>query len=125
MDAIKEMKQCIEFCQYRKELNNNTLKAYQIDLKQYLSYIKKDILSKPKIEEYITGLHKKYRQKTVKRKIASIKAFYKYLEEEERLGSDNPFAKIRVKSKETEHLPRIIPRNIKQEHYLFQISSRM
>lgn len=111
MDVRKEMEQYLEFCKYRKELNGNTLKAYRIDLKQYLSYIKKDILLKGKIEEYITELHKKYKQKTVKRKIASIKAFYKYLEEEERLGDANPFTKIHVKFKETESLPRIIPRS--------------
>ena len=94
MDMMQEMGRYLEFCQYRKELNPNTLKAYRIDLKQYLSYIQNDILLKSKIEEYITELHKKYKQKTVKRKIASIKAFYKYL----------------VKFKEAESLPRIIPR---------------
>lgn len=111
MDMIKEMEQYLEFCKYRKELNRNTLKAYRIDLEQYLSFIKKDFLLKARIEEYITELHKKYKQKTVKRKIASIKAFYRYLEEEERLEGSNPFTKIRVKFKETESLPRIIPRN--------------
>ena len=111
MNMIKEMEQYLEFCKYRKELNRNTLKAYRIDLEQYLSFIKKDFLLKTRIEEYITELHKKYKQKTVKRKIASIKAFYRYLEEEERLEGSNPFTKIRVKFKETESLPRIIPRN--------------
>ena len=111
MDIKQEMEQYLEFCQYRKELNRNTLKAYRIDLEQYLCYIDKDILLKSRIEEYITQLHKKYKQKTVKRKIASIKAFYKYLEEEERLEGGNPFVKIRVKFKEAENLPRIIPRN--------------
>ncbi len=110
MDMIKEMEQYLEFCQYRKELNKNTLKAYRIDLKQYIFFCQKDVLLKSKIEEYITELHKKYKQKTVKRKIASIKAFYQYLEEEGRLDGDNPFAKIRIKFKETERLPRIISR---------------
>ena len=111
MNMIKEMEQYLEFCKYRKELNRNTLKAYRIDLEQYLSFIKKDFVLKARIEEYITELHKKYKQKTVKRKIASIKAFYRYLEEEERLEGSNPFTKIRVKFKEAESLPRIIPRN--------------
>lgn len=111
MNMIKEMEQYLEFCKYRKELNRNTLKAYRIDLEQYLSFIKKDYLLKARIEEYITELHKKYKQKTVKRKTASIKAFYRYLEEEERLEGSNPFTKIRVKFKEIESLPRIIPRN--------------
>lgn len=54
-------------------------------------------------------MHKSYKQKTVKRKIASIKAFYNYLEETE-IIAESPFRKIKVKFKETVTLPRIIPR---------------
>lgn len=111
MEIREEMEQYLEFCQYRKELSRNTVKAYRIDLEQFLHYVKEDTLLRSKIEAYITELHKKYKQKTVKRKIASIKAFYQYLEEEERMKESNPFTKIRVKFKEAESLPRIIPRN--------------
>ena len=69
-----------------------------------------DVPERETIERYITELHKKYKQKTVKRKIASVKAFYSYLEEEELL-EQNPFRKIKVKFKETIVLPRIIPRD--------------
>lgn len=111
MEIREEMELYLEFCQYRKELSKNTVKAYRIDLEQFLRYVKEDALLRSKIEAYITELHKKYKQKTVKRKIASIKAFYQYLEEEERMEVSNPFTKIRVKFKEAESLPRIIPRN--------------
>lgn len=111
MEIREEMEQYLEFCQYRKELSRNTVKAYRIDLEQFLRYVKEDTFLRSKIEAYITELHKKYKQKTVKRKIASIKAFYQYLEEEERMKESNPFTKIRVKFKEVESLPRIIPRN--------------
>lgn len=111
MNMEKEVKKYLEFCQYRKALNQNTLKAYRIDLRQYFEYVKEDAFLKNRIEEYITELHKRYKQKTIKRKIASVKAFYRYLEEEEILEEDNPFIKIRVKFKEVEALPRIIPRN--------------
>ena len=47
--------------------------------------------------------------KNTSRKIASVKAFYNYLEEEE-LIAQNPFHKIKAKFKETTILPRIIPR---------------
>lgn len=110
MNLRMEIHQYLEYCQYRKELNGNTLKAYRIDLGQYADYIKDAILSKAKIEEYITILHKHFKQKTVKRKLASIKAFYQYLFEEEILTGANPFHKIKVAFKETESLPRIIPR---------------
>ena len=99
----------MEYCEYRKELDGETLKAYRIDLRQYFEYVCVDEPDKEKIEEYITHLHKSYKQKTVKRKIASIKAFYNYLEETE-IIAESPFRKIKVKFKETVTLPRIIPR---------------
>ena len=99
----------LEYCEYRKELDRKTLKAYRIDLRQYFEYICVDEPDKEKSEEYVTHLHKSYKQKTVKRKIASIKAFYNYLEETE-IIAESPFRKIKVKFKETVTLPRIIPR---------------
>lgn len=109
MNLQKEMNTYLEYCRFRKELNQKTVAAYEIDLKQFFDFVDCKAPDKPKIEAYITNLHKKYKQKTVKRKTASVKAFYAFLEEEE-IISDNPFRKIRVRFKETLVLPRIIPR---------------
>lgn len=109
MDLREKLIQYIDFCKYRKELDQKTLKAYLIDLKQYFYFVNCGDPGKEVIENYITELHKKYKQKTIKRKIASIKAFYNYLEEEE-IIEQNPFGKIKVKFKEILTLPRIIPR---------------
>ena len=111
MNMHDEVTRYLDFCQYRKELNRNTLKAYRIDLAQFQEFIGDDYLARHKIENYITDLHMHYKQKTIKRKIASVKALYQYLEEEEILPGDNPFHKIKVKFKETFSLPRIIPKN--------------
>lgn len=99
----------LEFCQYRKNLDHKTIKAYRIDLRQYCEYISSSDPSRDKIQEYITELHKKYKQKTIKRKIASVKAFYNYLEDEE-IIKENPFRRIKAKFKEQIILPRIILR---------------
>lgn len=99
----------LKFCQFRKELDEKTLKAYRIDLRQFFDFCSSADPCREKIEEYITELHRQYRQKTVKRKIASLKAFYHYLEEEE-IIEETPFHKIRVNFKEAFILPRIIPR---------------
>lgn len=99
----------LEYCEYRKELDKKTLKAYRIDLHQYFEFVCVDEPEKEKIEDYITHLHKNYKQKTVKRKIASIKAYYNYLEETE-IITENPFRKIKVRFKENVTLPKIIPR---------------
>ena len=95
--------------EYRKQLDQKTLKAYRIDLRQFFEYVGVDEPKKERIEAYITQLHQKYKQKTVKRKIASVKAFYNYLEEME-IIVENPFHKIKVRFKEIITLPRIIPR---------------
>lgn len=105
----ERVKQYLDYCEFRKELDQKTIKAYRIDLKQYLDYFGSKEPDKEQIEEYLVELHKKYKQKTVKRKIASMKAFYNYLEEED-LIEKNPFNKVKVKFKETKVLPRVIPR---------------
>lgn len=65
-------------------------------------------------------VHEKYKQKTVKRKIASVKAFFRYLEEEEIIELD-PFHKIKTKFKEETVLPKIIPRAVIEQllEYLY------
>lgn len=99
----------LEYCKYRKELDDKTVKAYRIDLRQFFDFVQSCAPEKKNIEDYITDLHKKYKQKTIKRKLASIKAFYNYLEDEEFI-EENPFRKIKVKFKEEIVLPRIIMR---------------
>lgn len=100
----------IEYCQYRKRLDVKTLKAYQIDLNQYMNYSSSlsDCFSKDTVDKFITSLHKQYKPKTVKRKIASLKAFFHYLEYKELL-KDNPFSKLDIRFREAKLLPKTIP----------------
>ncbi|MGN0437505.1 MAG: tyrosine-type recombinase/integrase [Lachnospiraceae bacterium] len=109
MKLKDKLEMYLEYCEYRKQLDQKTLKAYRIDLRQFFEYVGVDEPKKERIEAYITQLHQKYKQKTVKRKIASVKAFYNYLEEME-IIVENPFHKIKVRFKEIITLPRIIPR---------------
>lgn len=121
MDLQGKVRSYLEYCEYRKELDKKTIKAYRIDLRQFFDFVCCVEPDKEKIEEYIIKLHKNFKQKTVKRKIASIKAFYNYLEEEEIIG-ETPFRKIKVKFKETVTLPRIIPREEIEQllNYMYQ-----
>lgn len=101
----------LDYCQNQKRLDNKTLKAYRIDLRQFadcislsdISLITPDIL-----ENFIAGLHQQYKPKTVKRKIASLKALFHYLEYKEIIDR-NPFDKIQVKFREPVILPKTIP----------------
>ena len=101
----------LEYCQYQKRLDAKTLKAYRIDLRQFEKHISTDsisCISNDILEEFISTLHKMYKPKTVKRKIASLKAFFHYLEYKDFI-SINPFNKIQVKFREPSILPKTIP----------------
>lgn len=101
----------LDFCQFQKRLDNKTLKAYRIDLKQYTEFVSNDFdraIVISTLENFITTLHTKFKPKTVKRKIASIKAFFHYLEYKE-LITFNPFGKLQIKFREPFILPKTIP----------------
>ena len=111
MDTIdRRITEYIEYCQFRKRLDKKTLKSYGIDLHQYELYCSKvpDYTSKDTLDHYITELHKQYKPKTVKRKIASLKAFFHYLNYKEHL-SENPFTKLDIRFREAKLLPKTIP----------------
>lgn len=101
----------LHFCQFQKRLDTKTLKAYCTDLSQFISRLDVDDISEitPDIlENYIARLHQIYKPKTAKRKIASLKAFFHYMEYKEIIDK-NPFNKIRVKFREPITLPKTIP----------------
>ncbi len=101
----------LEYCRSQKRLDEKTLKAYRIDLRQFSEQIPADDISAltPNIlENYIAGLHLKYKTKTVKRKIASVKALFHYLEYRECIDK-NPFNKLHIKFREPVILPKTIP----------------
>lgn len=108
---FKFIEKYLHFCTARKNLNYKTTKSYSIDLKQYYKFINDNAIhwyDKKSIEKYIELMHSKYKPKSVKRKIASLKAFFHFLETEEIIEL-NPFHKIQIKYKEPFLLPKTIP----------------
>lgn len=110
MNTLKDyISEYLNYCEYRKQLNFKTIKAYKIDLNQYNSFCLdiSDPFSKKAVDSYITELFKHYKSKSVKRKIASLKAFFHYLEYTEFLAQ-NPFDKLDVYFREAKLLPKAI-----------------
>lgn len=110
MNNLNEyIEEYIEYCKFRKCLDKKTLKAYCIDLKQYADFSSdSSCMSKNTLDQFITILHKQYKPKTVKRKIASLKAFFHYMEYQE-LIDENPFVKLDIHFREPKLLPKTIP----------------
>ena len=107
----EEINKYLNYCKFQKELDDKTIKAYKADLEQFITVIGENNPDKEMLNAYLVYLHRMYKQKTVKRKIASVKALFHYLEEEE-LIEINPFHKVKTKFREEVILPKIIPRDI-------------
>lgn len=113
MDLQKKSDIYLEYCKKQKELDAKTIKAYRIDLQQFIEFMDKynQEIDKKNINQYLNFIHEKYKHKTIKRKIACIKAFFKYMEEEE-IIDENPFRRVKTKFKEEIVLPKIISKNV-------------
>ena len=108
-DLVDENEKYLIVCKNLKGLSDLTLKAYKIDLQQFSDFMKgKNYFDKNELNSYIDMLHRRYKPKSAKRKIACIKAFYRYMEIEDIIDF-NPFHKIIVKYKEPLKLPKTIP----------------
>ena len=112
MNTLKtQQEKYLEYCQLQKRLDSKTIKAYRIDLTQFTNQVSVNDISEitPGVIEYFIGkLHQMYKPKTAKRKIASLKAFFRYLEYRD-LIERNPFNKVQVKFREPVILPKTIP----------------
>lgn len=109
-DAYKEF---LSHCRYEKNLSEKTIKAYRTDLEQLLTFMKSrsfDIaitaISKTELKEYLISIGS-LKPKSIKRKIATTKALFNYLEFEDIL-SVNPFRKMRINIKEPKRLPQVM-----------------
>lgn len=106
----EQITEYIQHCRFHKSLDEKTLKAYRIDLKQYYEFF--EIFSigftREGVSNFLMFLHGNFKPKTVKRKIASIKAFLNYCEDEDLL-EENPFRRMKIKYNEPFVLPKTIP----------------
>jgi len=109
-----QINEYLDYCKDRKRLNAKTIKAYRIDLKQYcLTTSDETAFDIEGVDNYVTILHKHYKPKSIKRKIASLKAFFNYLGYKEILEV-NPFDKLDLRFREPRLLPKIIPFHVLQ-----------
>lgn len=110
--------QYLTICQYQKLLSTHSIRAYRIDMGQFIAYLESvspqslgiDELSKALLQGYIQQLMEKYSPSTCKRKIATLKAFLNYLEFED-IISVNPMRKVNTAFKEPRTLPNCLKLN--------------
>ena len=97
-------------CIYEKNLSAKTIKAYRIDLNQFLKYknsedILLEMFDKLYLKDYIKYLfEKELKAKSVKRKIGTLKTLFNFFEFEEFIEL-SPFKKMKLSIKLPKRLP--------------------
>ena len=115
MNTLSEyIRTYMQYCERQKSLSANTLRAYRIDMAQFIAFIDCNFrnlsieeIDKEPSQAYIDHLTMNYAPRSCKRKIASLKAFFNHLEFED-IITVSPFRKLRITIREPRVLPRII-----------------
>jgi len=109
----KTVKEFILHCQHEKKLSCKTRKCYEIDLTQFRAFLTKENcpqevkqIDKHVLRNYLYSISD-FKPKTIKRKIATLKAFFNFMEFEDTIAV-NPFRKIRFQIKEPKRLPTVM-----------------
>lgn len=110
MELQKHICEYLTYCAEQRTLNPKTTKAYRTDLQQFVEFSNTRFTVEC-IREYISHIHKEFKPKTAKRKIASLKAFTHYLMVRDIITA-NPFDKIDTSFREPVVLPKTIPFNV-------------
>jgi len=98
----------LETGEYEKQLSPDTIKAYRIDLRQFLDFTRGIWAGKDMLNQYIKYLNQHFAPRSAKRKLASIRAFYHEMEICGEL-EENPFDKLHIRIHSPQQLPRVIP----------------
>ena len=114
------IKEFLWHCEFEKKLSEKTLNAYKADLSQFVSSIGDlDIseVTKDVLRKYLQAISH-FRHKTIKRKIATIKAMLNYYEYENE-WYNSPMRKMKIRMREPIRLPTVM--NIKEVKLLLGI----
>ena len=101
----------LETGEYEKQLSPDTIKAYRIDLRQFLDFTGGEWADRNMLNQYIKYLNQHFAPRSAKRKLASVRAFYHEMEICGELG-ENPFNKLHIRIHSPQQLPRVIPEQI-------------
>lgn len=93
--------------EHEKKLSPETLKAYRIDLRQFLEFTADRPIDRHLLSQYVAHLNQNFSPRTVKRKLASVRAFFSEFTAEE--PEQNPFLYYHTRIVTPRELPRIIP----------------
>ena len=101
----------LETGEYERKLAPDTLKAYRIDLRQFSEFVGDMWPDRNTLSSYIKHLNQNFAPRSVKRKLASVRAFYHDLVLDDIL-EENPFDKLHIRIQSPRQLPKTVPNQI-------------
>ena len=123
MEDIKnnDLTEYLKYLEFNRNYSVNTLTNYELDIKEYLLFLNSECLNYLDINyQDLRGLldfynKNNYKSTSIRRKISSLKGFYKYLVRNNKV-SNNPFIYVTLPKKEKK-LPKFL--NINEMDELF------
>lgn len=106
------VKSFLKYCSLERSLSPLTTGAYKKDLHQFIEITESqkihiETIDKEIIRSYLSKINDNYKPKTLKRKIATLKSFFNFLEREDKI-TYSPFRKLRIKIDRSQDLPKVI-----------------
>lgn len=73
----------LDYLKYERGFSDYTIKSYSTDLKEFYEFSKKDTVNIELVRKYLRYLYEKnYSNRSISRKVSSLKSYFKYLEGE-------------------------------------------
>lgn len=113
-NLTEQIKQYLFTCEFEKKLSADTLKAYRIDLAQFAAFTQDNAVDKMLLGRYVAHLNQNFAPRSVKRKLASVRAFYAALTESEMIEED-PFQRFHLRIIYPKELPRVIQKGMVEQ----------
>jgi integrase/recombinase XerD len=102
-------------CRYEKNLTPKTLKAYSTDLQQLQSFLRTNhslenvtLVGKDHLRTYVKHLHSFLTERSIRRKIVSVRSLFSFLEREDVIIV-SPLRKLDIRLRQPHTLPRTVP----------------
>lgn len=100
-----DLEEYLKYLEFNKNYSENTISSYEEDIIEYLEYLERECLSLYDVKygdirfllEYYDSM--KLKNASIRRKISSLKGFYKYLCRMNKIN-DNPFSYVTLPKKE-------------------------
>ncbi|HVR43420.1 MAG TPA: tyrosine-type recombinase/integrase [Thermoanaerobaculia bacterium] len=111
MDAQHAIERFLSHGQAERNLSDRTLRAYESDLQQFRGHLEGTEVSRvtpDDLENYVTTLGERtYRDTSIRRKVAALKVFFRYLEEAG-VVDESPARRLRTRQPTEARVPNVL-----------------